>query len=303
MQPTVERPAVVAMSSKPAETANGAESAPGAAAPAGPAAADEAPTVAAKAAATTATRAPENVDALGKQRAAPGAEAHVTKNAAMRRNEVVASVEQRRAAESTSRDVAPRQDTAAPQPAAPPAAAAAPGTDQPSDRLTSASGRAAAPATAQPPAAPAARPAMEPPTSARSAAGLRAALPDARKAELGEAVTVASPALALLRRTQAELAAGSAVWTWGPPGSGAMVPYDAAARAWLSRVVQAARGRWVDVGERGESLDALEARWWRDGWPHATLRIEAEGLRWIEPGGRIRYAPLDATTLRQLRSF
>ena len=68
-------------------------------------------------------------------------------------------------------------------------------------------------------------------------------------------------------------------------------------------MVQAARGRWVEVSERGESLDALEVRWWRDGWPHATLRIEAEGLRWIEPSGRIRYAPLDAGTLQRLRSF
>ncbi len=108
--------------------------------------------------------------------------------------------------------------------------------------------------------------------------------------------------MTLLRRAQAEVAGGTD-WTWIPPGNAVMVPFDAAARAWLSRVVQAARGRWVEVGERGESLDALEVRWWRDGWPHATLRIEAGGLRWIEPGGRIRYAPLDAATLQQLRSF
>ena len=126
---------------------------------------------------------------------------------------------------------------------------------------------------------------------------------DARKAEIGEAAPVASPALTLLRRARGELATGSAAWTWAAPGSVAMAPFDDAAQAWLLRVVQLARGRWVDVSERGESLNALEVRWWRDGWPRATLRIEDEGVRWIEPSGRIRYAPLDAATLQRLRSF
>ena len=293
-QPAVERPGVVAMSSTPPETTAQAEAARVAAS------SDEGTTeklamAAAKVAPAPAVRAPEGTDARAKQRAAPSAQTHVGEGAAVRRKEMATSVEQQRAAESSARVAAARQDAAEPQPA-PPAVANAPGSDRSSDSLAIAGGRVAAPAAAPPPAAPVAE-------LAKEATRLHAALPDARKVELGEAVAVASPALTLLRRTQAELANGSAVWTWGPPGSAAMVPFDAAARAWLSRVVQGARGRWVDVGERGESLAALEVRWWRDGWPHATLRIEANGLRWIEPSGRIRYAPLDATTLQQLRSF
>jgi len=185
-------------------------------------------------------------------------------DSAVRHNEIAADEERQHAAERTSRDAAARQDSETPEPAAP---------------------------------------AVEPQTSVRGAARLRAAPPDAGKAEEGETATAASPALTLLRHAQTELATGSAIWTWGPPGSAMIVPFDAAARAWLSRAVQAARGRWVEVDERGESPDALEVRWWRDGWPQATLRIEANGLRWIERGGRIRYAPLDAGTLQQLRSF
>jgi hypothetical protein len=60
----------------------------------------------------------------------------------------------------------------------------------------------------------------------------------------------------LLRRAQAELAAGSVRWTWAAPGVATMAPFDDAAQAWLARVVQLARGRWVDIHERGESADA-----------------------------------------------
>ena len=300
-QPVLDRPAVVAMSSTQPESAPRVEAALPDATSANQAVADAAPTAAAKAAPAAPAATPKSADVLGKQRAATGAEGRVGEVAAVRR-EMAAGEERKHAAERVSRDAAPRQDTAAPEPAAPPAAATAPATEPPNERLTIASGPAAAPSAAPSPAAPA-EAATEPQTAARNATGLRAALPDARKAELGEPAPVASPAFTLLRRAQTELATGSAVWTWAAPGSATMAPFDAAARAWLSRVVQAARGRWVEVGSRGESLDALEVRWWRDGWPHATLRIEADGLRWIEPGGRIRYAPLDAATLQQLRNF
>jgi hypothetical protein len=171
-----------------------------------------------------------------------------------------------------------------------------------SDPALGAPAAAAAPQSAAPPA-PAVAQANAPPPAAALELHQGAVPRDARKAELGETVPAASPAFTLLRRAQAELATGSVRWTWAAPGVAVMAPFDDAAQAWLARVVQLARGRWVDVRERGESLDALEVRWWRDGWPHATLRIEAEGLRWIEPNGRIRYAPLDAATLQRVRNF
>jgi hypothetical protein len=126
------------------------------------------------------------------------------------------------------------------------------------------------------------------------------ASPDAGAA-LAEPVAAASPALTLLRRARGELASGAARWDWQAPGASGMAPFDDAAQAWLLGVVQSARGRWIDVAERAAASDAIEVRWWRDGWPHATLRIESEGLRWIEPNGRIRYAALQAATLQRLR--
>jgi len=179
---------------------------------------------------------------------------------------------------------------------------------------------AATPPLATPPAATTGTPALEPTPEARPPAPALAmkeesrmrqtdpqpaapVAPESRSAVVDPAPPAASPALTLLRRARADLAAGSARWTWAVPGSPVMAPFDDAAQAWLARVVEAARGRWADVGERGESLDALEVRWWRDGQPHATLRIEADGLRWIEPSGRIRYAPLEAGALQRLRSF
>jgi len=68
-------------------------------------------------------------------------------------------------------------------------------------------------------------------------------------------------------------------------------------------VLQATRGRWSDTSDRAGTGDAVEARWWRDDWPQATLRIEADGVRWIEHNGRIHYAPLDAATLLRLRNL
>jgi len=148
---------------------------------------------------------------------------------------------------------------------------------------------------------------------APNASDTRAEAADRRAAEAASAgarereataqgTPAASPALTLLRRARAEIEAGSARWTWQPPTATSMQPFDDAGQAWLVRVVQAARGRWVDVADRGAALAADEVRWWRDGWPHATLRIEAEGLRWLEPNGRVRYAPLDAAALQALRT-
>ena len=270
LQPTIERPAAVATGGAQPEAAAPAEVARG-------------PTS-------------QNGSVAGDARVAELSKAATP--APARRGEVGAGVAQQRAAVDASRDLAALQDSTAPQPATPPALAVAPEASQPAHQMAAPAAKAAA----QSPAPLADAHAGEP--SARNAAGLRAAPGEAHKAEVGDAAPAASPALTLLRRAQAELAAGSATWTWAAPGrAAAMAPFDDAAQAWLRRVVQGARGRWLDVSERGESLAALEVRWWRDGWPHATLRIEPDGLRWIEPGGRIRYAPLDPATLQRLRSF
>jgi len=138
-----------------------------------------------------------------------------------------------------------------------------------------------------------------------SAAGRAAAVAGARASAVdsaADAVATASPAFALLRRTRSEMASGLARWTWMPPGKAAIVPLDEAAHEWLARVAQASRARWSDTTERASPGEALEVRWWRDDWPQATLRIEADGLRWIEHSGRIRHAPLDPATLQRLRN-
>lgn len=138
--------------------------------------------------------------------------------------------------------------------------------------------------------------------AAARAAALAGARASAAEVAAADRVTMASPASALLSRARAESASGSARWTWMPPGKAAIVPMDADADAWLARVTQASRAHWTDATERAGSGDALEVRWWRDDWPQATLRIEADGLRWIEHNGRTRYAPLDPTTLQRLRN-
>jgi hypothetical protein len=135
----------------------------------------------------------------------------------------------------------------------------------------------------------------------RAVAGARASALESGSA--ADAVAAASPAFTLLRRARGEEAASSARWSWKPPGSPMMGAFDDAGQAWLARVVQATRGRWTDATDRIGLGDAVEARWWRDDWPQATLRIEADGVRWIEHNGRIRYAPLDAATLQRLRSL
>jgi hypothetical protein len=222
------------------------------------------------------------------------------RGAAARRDESSAGALERRAKNNPPNEPA-RQDAVAARPSTASA-------DAPADRAI-----AAGAAAARPPAvalAPAAKLAEEPAPASRlndtsAATGARSA----RKAEAvrsdaaSEVVPAASPALTLLRRARVESAAGSARWTWAAPGAARVTPFDDDAQAWLLGVVQSARGRWADVAERGESLDATEVRWWRDGWPHATLRIEAQGLRWLEPSGRIRYAPLEAAVLQRLRSF
>jgi len=138
------------------------------------------------------------------------------------------------------------------------------------------------------------------------AAGRAAAVAGARAAAVEPAVDAAagtSPAFTLLRRARSDTTSGTARWTWMPPGKAAVTPMDDAAHDWLARVVQASRGRWSDSAERAGPGDAVEVRWWRDDWPQATLRIEADGLRWIEHNGPIRHAPLDAATLQRLNRF
>jgi hypothetical protein len=182
---------------------------------------------------------------------------------------------------------------------APAAAAPAPATPAPA---------APAPAAPVPRSEPAPSVAEERGAAQKSAAqpsadaALRDALaPNTARLSAAAADGAASPASALLRRARAELANGSARWTWMPPGKAAIVPLDGAAQDWISRAAQAAGTRWTDTTERAGPGDALEVRWWRDDWPQATLRIESEGLRWIEHSGPIRYAPLDAATLQRLR--
>jgi hypothetical protein len=136
------------------------------------------------------------------------------------------------------------------------------------------------------------------------AAGRAATLAGARASAVDSATAAdaASPAFALLRRARSEQAGGAARWTWMPPGKATILPVDAQAEAWLLRAAQASRARWSDSTVRSAPGDALEVRWWRDDWPQATLRIEADGLRWIEHNGRIRHAPLDTAALQRLRS-
>jgi len=281
VQPVLERPTVVAERGEQLKAA----SAHTEAAPAANSSSDTASgaVLAAAKAAPPAPAAENTVAAATPRAASRGGE-----GAARQRRDTKLAESTRSEAVSPSSE-APRHDAAPAQPAASGAVAAAPAADRAVDTVAATRARAAVAAPAAAPPATAqtnAQPAMAP-----------------RTAEVGDALAAASPALTLLRRAQAELASGSARWTWIAPGAATMAPLDDAAQAWLSRVVQLTRGRWVDVGERGEALDALEARWWRDGWPHATLRIEAQGLRWIEPSGRIRYAPLDAAALQRLRSF
>jgi len=193
-------------------------------------------------------------------------------------------------------------------------AAVRPRNDEPARAQSDASadGRIAAPAAA-PPAAPAlatvqATRAAAPVDGATTVppAGdneLRATLAQgARKAETDGAAMAASPALALLQRARSETATGSARWTWATPGRDATAPFDDAAQAWLGGVAQSAPARWGDVTDRGDARDAIEVRWWRDGQLVATLRIEADGLRWIDATGRVRHAPLDAPALQRLRT-
>jgi hypothetical protein len=110
----------------------------------------------------------------------------------------------------------------------------------------------------------------------------------------------ASPALTLLRRVSADAERRSAIWTWQPEAGTTARSFDADGLGWLQRLVYAARGRWVDVAERSDGATATEVRWWRNDEPTALLRIEARGLRWIEPSQRVRYAPMSADELARL---
>jgi hypothetical protein len=61
------------------------------------------------------------------------------------------------------------------------------------------------------------------------------------------APAAASPGADAKVTHQADSAAQSAQWTWQPPGATAPRPVDADGEAWLLRLVQTARGRWVEV--------------------------------------------------------
>lgn len=239
-----------------------------------------------------------------------------------------------RSAEKTETSRAGRSEPARPQQAAAPREQSAKlqQHEAPAARARDAIDRAAAPGGAG--AVAAAPPAIAAPTEPREAAGgaplpaaestapaglapplavQQARAPDgspapvrngtARGTRSAPAATAdASPTLTLWRRAQDELASGAARWTWSAPGRPTIAPLDADALAWLSRVTQGAQGRWGDSDGHAELPAAVEARWWRDGWPYATLRIEPDGVRWVEAGGRARFAPLDPATLQQLRN-
>ena len=214
-----------------------------------------------------------------------------------------------RESESDLAKVAPPATAPSPPAAAPTAAARA----EPAPAMAEAAPVPAEITPAAPTASPAATDAQQRDAAARSdlrmssAAGRAAAVAGARAPAVDSATSAetgiaASPAFVLLRRVRSELGNASARWTWMPPGKAAIVPLDEAGHEWLARVVQASRARWNDTTERAGPGEALEVRWWRDDWPQATLRIEADGLRWVEHNGRIRHAPLDAATLQRLRS-
>lgn len=120
-------------------------------------------------------------------------------------------------------------------------------------------------------------------------------------AALAGGVAAASPALTLLRRVRADAESRGAIWTWQPGASTTARSFDADAQAWLGALVYAARGRWVDVAERSDGSDAIDVQWWRNDEAVALLRIERQGLRWIEPSGRVRHAPMTADELVRLR--
>jgi hypothetical protein len=229
----------------------------------------------------------------------PTESAAKAERAAPRRNEATDELAKR--VEPASEATLQRQAEAAP---ATPAASA-------NLRIAEAKVAGAAPATAAM-SPPAPSPASEAQDAAlqRELAARRAAAPSGAELRLsaapradGALQSAASPALTLLQHVRADGAASHANWTWTPPGAPAPVPFDDAGQAWLQRLMQAARGRWADVPERGDAADAVEVRWWREGWPHATLRIEADGLRWFDANGRIRHAPLDAPTVQRVRTF
>lgn len=217
------------------------------------------------------------------RRAAHGERPRASADAAPRR-EVAA-------AQSRESDGAPV--TAAPAVATAPRAAVAEREPRPSDE----GGGAAPPKAAARPAAP--------PAAAIAGVGEGRAAADAgsalalRRGPQTEAPLDASPTQTLWRRARDESATGAAHWAWSAPGRPTITPVDGDALAWLQRVTLAAQGRWGDASGRAEP-QATEVRWWRDGWPVATLRIEPDGVRWVEPG-RTRFAPLDAATVQRLR--
>lgn len=249
-------------------------------------------------------------------KATGGAEARRKAVTAPREDAATAVAERTQAAPP----VAPRVATTAPatMPTAPasPAPLTAPQSEAPSAPAPPAAAAREARAPAESPPAPradAAAPMLAdalrraesakaaPSTGAEAARDAAAAVGAMRLAPGPAAgVAAASPALTLLRRARADAEAHSAIWTWQTASAATARSFDIEAQEWLQRVVYAARGRWVDVAERSDGGAAADVRWWRNDEPVATLRIEAQGLRWAEPSGRIRYASMTADELARL---
>lgn len=270
-EPAIERAAVPVV-----EAEQRADATPPGPAPATPAGRSDAPVLAAP------TPAPARVN-----EPAPPTAARDDQRGRPKTERREAAANESRADASAANSVAASPARPSPPPA-PPSTAAAP--------LAQASD-AAAPATDGRTAA--SPNAVATPRQELAVGGSRSPLPTGATAE---PVAAASPALTLLRRARRELAEGTGRWSWLAPGASTMTPFDETAQAWLLRLVQSTRGRWTDVAERSGAGEAIEVRWWHDDWPHATLRIETEGLRWIDASGRIRYAPLDVQALQRLRA-
>ena len=83
----------------------------------------------------------------------------------------------------------------------------------------------------------------------------------------------------------------------------ATAPQATAPQALLSMLEASARNRWqVQPGPAPEADARTPSLQWRDEQGRlSTLRLEADGARWIEADGRHWFVPLDQPTLQDLR--
>ena len=166
----------------------------------------------------------------------------------------------------------------------------------------SVAGRALTAAPAAPVADAAAREApAAPATSAARAMSRGAAQPAAQDAAAGRAEDALRAAVSPPATLLARWSAAAADWRWQAPGAIAPEPAGADARAWLSRLERATRGRWGAAP--APASQGTVARWWQGDMAMGSVQFEAEGLRWLGPDGGAKFAPLDAATLAALRSF